>query len=208
MNYRNMPVDKVRAAIEEGKRHLNCCCYLYGRQLQRGQHFLHEHPARALSWVHPQMAAICKMHGVNLVTADQCMYGLETPSAVDGSPASAMKPTRFLNSLIYMARRLQKRCDHSRVHQQLVGGNCKDAAYDHPPLIRAMLRGMHDTTMAQGKDRQEKEELTQTLNAISDNPTKPPDIIATTSEVKSSSIKQMGWWVFEYQVRHLDASLH
>ena len=49
MNDRKMPVDKVRAAIEEGKRHLTCCCYPYRRQLQRGKHFLHEHPARALS---------------------------------------------------------------------------------------------------------------------------------------------------------------
>ena len=128
MNYRKMPVDKVRGAIEEGKRHLNFCCDLYRRQLQRGKHFLHEHPARALSWVHPQMAAICNMHEVHLVTADRYMYGLETPSSINGSPAPAMKPTRFLTSSIYMARRLQKRCDQSHVHQQLVGGRCKGAA--------------------------------------------------------------------------------
>ena len=108
MNYRKMPVDKMRAAIEEGDRHLNFCSYLHRRQLLRSKHFLYEHPARALSWVHPQMAAICKMHGVHLVTADPCMYGLETPSTIDGSPAPAMKPTRFLTSSIHMARRLQK----------------------------------------------------------------------------------------------------
>jgi hypothetical protein len=142
----------VRAAIEEGKRHLNFCCYLYRRQLQRGTHFLHEHPARALSWVHPQMAAICKMHGVHLAIAEQCMYGLETPSAIDGSPAPAMKPTRFLTSSIHMARRLQKRCGHSHVHQQLVGGRCKDAAYYPLSSVRSMLRGMHDTAMAQRKE--------------------------------------------------------
>ena len=138
------------------------------------------------------MAAICKMHGVDLVTANPCMYGLETPSSVDGPPAPAMKPTRFLTSSIYMARRLQKRCDHNHVHQQLVGGSCKDAAYYPLPLIRAMLRAMHDTTMAHGKDRQEKEELTQTLNAISDHPIKLPEMIAATTETKSSSINKWG----------------
>ena len=78
------------------------------------------------------------------------------------------------------------------MHQQLAGGRCKDAAYDPLPLIRAMLRGMHDTTMAQCKDRQEKEEFTQTLNAISDHPIKLPEIIATTTVTKSSSIKKWG----------------
>ena len=91
-----------------------------------------------------------------------------------------------------MARRLQKRCGQSQIHQQLVGGRCKDAAYYPLPPIRAMLRGMHDTTMAQGKDRQELEEMTQTLNAISDHPIKLPEIIATTNEVKSTSIRKWG----------------
>ena len=43
---------------------------------------------------------------------------------------------------------------------------------------------MHDTTMAQGKDRQELEEMTQTRTAISDRPAELPEIIATTNEVK------------------------
>ena len=126
------------------------------------------------------------MHGVNLVTAAQCMYGLEIPSAVDGAPVPAMKSTRCLTSSIYMARRLQKRCDHSHAHQQMVGGRCKDAAYYPLPLIRAMLRGMHDTTMAQGKDQQEMEELTQTLNAISDHPTKLPDVELSRAPMTSN----------------------
>ena len=93
MNYRKMDPEKVRVAIEEGVRHLNFCCKLYRRQLARGKHFLHEHPARALSWKHPQILSILGLQTVHLATADQCMYGLETPSAVDKSPAPAMKPT-------------------------------------------------------------------------------------------------------------------
>ena len=55
-----------------------------------------------------------------------------------------------------------------------------------------MLRGMHDTTTAQGENRQELEEMTQTLNAISDHPVKLPQIIANNNEVKTSSIKKWG----------------
>ena len=51
---------------------------------------------------------------------------------------------------------------------------------------------MHDTTMAQCKYRQEKEELMQTLNAISDHPFELPEMIATTTVTKSSSIKTWG----------------
>ena len=69
------------------------------------------------------------MHGVYIVAAGQAMYGLETAPPVNGSPAPAMKPTRFLTLLIYTARGHQIRCDHSHVHKQLVGGRRKDAAY-------------------------------------------------------------------------------
>ena len=49
MNFRKIPPEKVRAAIQDGKRHLNFCAYIYGTQRARGKHFLHEHRARALS---------------------------------------------------------------------------------------------------------------------------------------------------------------
>ena len=109
--------------------HLKFCCQLYRRQLARGKHFVHEHPARVLSWKRPQIIGLLKLQSLHLATADQCMYGLETPSAADKSPAPAMKPTKFMTSSVHMARQLQKRCDHSHVHQQLVGGRCKDAAH-------------------------------------------------------------------------------
>ena len=49
IHYRKMPVEKVKQVIAEGMRHLNCCRSPYRRQLALGRHFLHEHPARALS---------------------------------------------------------------------------------------------------------------------------------------------------------------
>ena len=199
MNYRKMPVEKVRQAIAEGERHWNFCCSLYRRQLALGRHFLHEHPARALSWKHPQIASISRMAGVHLVTADQCAYGLTTPSQVDGTPAPAMKPTKFLTSSIFMAKRLQARCDRSHVHQQLTGGRCKDAAYYPLPLIRAILRGIHDTSVAGEKLVEERAELIKTLNALGNQPmtlTSPHFVKPNSGEdcdkemVKKSKIKK------------------
>ena len=46
--------------------------------------------------------------------------------------------------------------------------------------------------MAESKARKDVEEMAQKLNAISDHPTKLPEIIATTIEVKSSSVRKWG----------------
>ena len=105
-----------------------------------------------------------KTTGVHLVTADQCMYGLTTPSSIDGSPAPAKKATKFITSSIHMAEQLQTRCDRSHVHRQLVGGRCKEAAYYPLELIRAILQGIKDTAMA---TQLAKEEFVQTLMALS-----------------------------------------
>ena len=55
-----MDKEAVRKAIAEGKRHLSFVASLYRKQLLRGGHFLHEHPASALSWSEPEIAALSK----------------------------------------------------------------------------------------------------------------------------------------------------
>ena len=186
INYRKMDADKVKAAVDEGKRHLRFCAQLYRRQLARGKHFLHEHPARALSWSEPEIAALMKYPLTHLVVADQCAYGLTTPSQIDGSPTLAQKLTRFLTSSVHMARQLQAKCDRSHVHPQLVGGRCKEAAYYPLGLIRAILRGMHDTTMAEHKAKEEEKDTIEMLNALSSKPTRLPEVIDTS--VRQSKI--------------------
>ena len=79
--------------------HLNFVTFLYRKQLLEGRHFLHEHPASALSWKEPQISALAKDPRVHCVVADQCQYGLTTPA--EGDPdklMSALKPTRFMTS--------------------------------------------------------------------------------------------------------------
>ena len=94
-----------------------------------------------------------------------------------------------MTSSIHMARQLQRRCDHSHVHQQLVGGRRKDAAYYPLPLIRAMLQGMRDTAVAESKDRHEQEELIQTLGATCNPSTTLPNIPMAREPVKTFRIK-------------------
>ena len=70
---------------------------------------------------------------------------------------------KVLGVVTFHGNRLQARCDHSHVHQQLSGGRCKDAAYYLLPLIRAILRDIHDTGLAGVKLAEEYDELVKTF---------------------------------------------
>ena len=50
INYPKMNPDKINERLAEGRRHLNVVASLYRRQVAKGKHDLHEHPATALSW--------------------------------------------------------------------------------------------------------------------------------------------------------------
>ena len=80
---------------------------------------------------------------VHLATADQCAYGIVTPSAdKPGEMMPALKPTKFLTNSEVMARQLSLRCPKNHDHQPLVGGRCKDAAMYPIDLVKAILKGI------------------------------------------------------------------
>lgn len=81
---------------------------------------------------------------VHIVTGDQCMYGLMTP-AEGGGFAPARKSTTFMTSSRQMADLLSKTCDKSHIHQHLVSGRCRDAAFYQLKLVQTILRGMRAT---------------------------------------------------------------
>ena len=143
MNYKKMDGDAVRAKLAEGRLHLKFVCRLYKRQIKKGKFFLHEHPASALSWSEDSIKRLCELPSTFTVTADQCQYGLVTPSAKDkGVLVPALKPTRCLTNSEIMSHQLCRRCKRDHEHQPLVGGRCSDAAMYPVPLVRAILRGI------------------------------------------------------------------
>ena len=85
---------------------------------------------------------------VHTVIGDQCCYGLVSPTP-DGKSLPAKKSTRFASSSRHMLHRLQRRCDNSHSHQQLVGGRAAQAAFYPTPLVEAMLRRIRDATDAE-----------------------------------------------------------
>ena len=188
MNYpKAKDKEKVREAIAAGKRHLNFVMSLYRKQLAAGRHFLHEHPASALSWRDDGVRALARNPVVHCVVAHQCMYGLTTPDGAGGE-LPALKPTRFMTSSKFMADRLSNRCDKSHKHQQLVGGRCAEAAYYPLGLIDAMLHGMRDTADFENNIKNRDRETRQCVSAVSSSAGEIPVLekattIPLTSEV-------------------------
>ena len=115
--------------IEEGRPHLRFCAELYKKQVNAGRHFLHEHPASAVSWREPSIAALTKDHRLFTAVCDQCQFGLKTKFADGSGQDVAVKPTKFLTSSQPMAEGLGRRCDLSHKHQRLVGGRAAKAAF-------------------------------------------------------------------------------
>ena len=106
INYAKMDPEKVAARIREGKKHLHFVISLYKLQLDNKRHFLHEHPAGATSWRDVQMQALLRQKNVDVVTSDQCMYGLMTRGK-NGDLVHAKKLTKWAASSPQMLARLQ-----------------------------------------------------------------------------------------------------
>ena len=166
MNYpKSKDREAVKKAIDEGRLHHNLMVSLYRKQLLAGRHFLHEHPATAVSWKEQEMMALARHPLVHCVVAHQCAYGLTTPDQ-DGNPAPAMKPTRFMTSSIQMAAQMSTRCNETSKHQQLVSGRCAAAA-DYPlGFVRTILRGMKNTTVAEQHAFDRHNDERQLANAV------------------------------------------
>ena len=144
LNYKKMDAEAVREKLEEGRIHLAFVASLYEDQIRRGKYFLHEQPATAMSWKEEPIEKIMNSRAKTyVVTADQCAYGLTTPSAEDPEKLlPALKPTRFLTNSEIMAEQLSRRCSKDHIHQPLVGGRCKDAAMYPSKLVRSILKGV------------------------------------------------------------------
>ena len=143
MNHLKMPKDVVKKRMEEARVHLKFTCEIYNDRHRRGKWFLHEHPALATSWGELSIKKILKLSGVDSIRADQCKFGLVTPS--DGGPKPALKPTRFMSKSPEMLMHPSRKCDRIRKHQPLVSGRCAAAAFYPRGLVRAILRGIRDT---------------------------------------------------------------
>ena len=144
INYKRMSPEKVESLRREAVQHLHFVIGLYRLQVENGRHFLHEHPATATSWSDPWTLRLLEHPKINVVTSDQCEYGLLTPDS-EGRPTPGKKPTRWMSSSAHMLKPLSQRCSGQHEHQHLVGGRAKAAEDYSVELITEILRGIRDT---------------------------------------------------------------
>ena len=101
---------------------------LYRKQLDGGRALLHEHPAHAKSWGLKEVQEMARMSGVDVKTADQCMYGLKTWGKDRYQLVPAKKPTKFMTNSPSIGRELSRKCQRGHEQQPLLDGRAKDAA--------------------------------------------------------------------------------
>ena len=59
-------------------KHMEFMVKLYKKQIDSGRVLVHGNPAHGKSWALPCIRIMMRAVGVDVVEADQCMYGLRT----------------------------------------------------------------------------------------------------------------------------------
>jgi len=108
-------------------------------QNRAGRLFAFEHPLSATSWKLPALKELMKKEGVRQTTIHQCAYGLTSHD--EWGEGLVMKPTRIITNSQAIADKLQRRCDRSHRHVQLVSGRAAAAAIYPKELLDAILDG-------------------------------------------------------------------
>lgn len=109
-------------------------------QVKSGGQFIFEHPAGASSWKEQCLIDLSLMEGVQSLTFDQCMYGLQSSDREGTAPAR--KATRILTNICGAERFLSTRCDHSHRHVELVHNRAKAAQIYPRSLGLAFLESL------------------------------------------------------------------
>ena len=140
---KNRLSDEWKEKMMEAKEQIKFVVDLYKEQVKNGRWFLHEHPTGASSWDLEEIQKLQEELGVQVVTADQCMYGLKTWRKKGGKKdVAARKRTKFMTNAKAIAMELNQRCRGEHEHQPLVDGRAKEAAQYPEPLCEAICRGL------------------------------------------------------------------
>ena len=144
--------DKKQVKYENAVEHLNWCASLYQKQLKKERIFLHEHPEGVSSWELPAMRALAADPRVYTVVTDQCMFDQQVINRNGQIEGLAKKRTRFLTNSKHIADELNRQCDGSHSHVQLVGGRAAQTAKYTVKMCQAICRGIRREKMERQRD--------------------------------------------------------
>ena len=117
-----MKMEHAAMLIKTGMEHLSLAMAIAKWQRQRGKYFLFEHPAQAVSWKEEVVKKVEEMEGVEVITTDMCMFGLN----VNGMGLNK-KPTKLMIDSEEMRKGLERRCDKKHFHVPTLCGLPKKA---------------------------------------------------------------------------------
>ena len=136
--------ERLQRELPEAQLHVDFSMELLQEQLNRRDHGLHEHPDTATSWELASVKKFLERDEVLLVQSHLCRFGLKLRERL------SKKSTLFATSSDHVAARLQKLCQCTTEHQQLMSGLPHEAEVYPPALVAAILDGL----MAEWADAQ------------------------------------------------------
>ena len=129
--------------LDEAIDHIRFCVKMYWKQLKAGRYFLHEHPAQASSWELRELQEVIAQVGVFDVTSHMCAFGMTSIDPDDRERRlPVMKPTRFLTNSWCLRGELDRRCQCTVKHGNLLCGRAAAAAIYPGKLCEAICRGL------------------------------------------------------------------
>ncbi|CAK0892249.1 unnamed protein product, partial [Prorocentrum cordatum] len=142
---------EIEEMREEGRKHVRVCIEAYKRQLQMGQHFLHEHPAGSASWDMPEMQELLGDSRVYVVQGPMCRWGMVTKGDF-GKQGYVRQEIKWATSSPRLAALLAGRCPGEHRHVRLLGKQRAAAAAVYPPrLVKEVLREFKKQVVDDGK---------------------------------------------------------
>ena len=128
--------EALKQELVEAEVHVDFSMELLEDQRDRGDHGLHEHPDTASSWDLKSVRNYLEHDEVILIKSHLCRFGLKVAERL------SRKSTLFATTCDAIATELQRLCQRTEPHQQLVGG-LPHRAQEYPPkLVKAIVDGL------------------------------------------------------------------
>jgi len=138
-NFRKLSLERSINILKLGLYHLDLVREIAEWQVQRGGWIVFEQPEGARSWDEEAVRRIAALPGVQKVTCDMCMFGMN----VNGEGLNK-KPTGILTNCASIAKKLARRCDHRHFHVPVVNGLPKKAQVYPEEFCRAIVQGLQE----------------------------------------------------------------
>ena len=152
LNFPRMDKGKVAVMIQTGMEHLELAMALAKWQHRRGRYFLFEHPASASSWKEATVEEVESLEGVEVVSTDMCMYGMN----VNGLGLNK-KPTKLMSNSEEVRRMVNRRCDRKHFHAPTLCLLPKKAQEYPPGFCKAVVKGIKKQILKDAGNPQMKE---------------------------------------------------